>query len=93
MRVRRKGALYVDTYVVVLRIPVRQCDRIFALAAAELEYDGAVVGKEITVPMPLEWMILVKYILERWLYEAFEGEILGESFQFVFSHGKGLSVG
>ena len=42
--------------------------------------------------MPLEWMILVKYILERWLYEAFEGEILGESFQFVFSHGKALSV-
>ena len=50
------GTLDVDTDEVAVGVALRECDGVFALAAAQFEYDRTVVMEKVAVPMSFERM-------------------------------------
>ena len=80
------GALDVDADIVARRVVFGQRHGVFALAAAQLQYDGVVVVEKVAAPAPLEGMVAVEYLVEFGLYETVESQILAESAEFIFAH-------
>ena len=79
-------ALDVDADVVALRVALSQRDGVFALAAAQFQYDGIVVAEEITVPVPFQRVVAVEHLVEFGLHETFESQVLAEPAELVFAH-------
>jgi len=80
------GTLDVDTDEVAVGVALRECDGVFALAAAQFEYDRTVVMEKVAVPMSFERMVAAEGLLEGGLYETFEREVLRKASEFVFAH-------
>ena len=74
------GTLDVDTDEVAVGVALRECDGVFALAAAQFEYDRTVVMEKVAVPMSFERMVAAEGLLEGGLYETFEREVLRKAF-------------
>ena len=71
-----EGAADVDADIVARRVVFGQRNGVFALAAAQFEYDRTVVMEKVAVPMSFERMVAAEGLLEGGLYETFEREVL-----------------
>jgi len=59
---------------------------IFATTTTEFEHNRIIILEEILMPATFQRVVFVENLLKFGLYQIFEGEILGESQSFAFSH-------
>ena len=79
-------ALDVDADEIARRVALGQRYGIFALAAAQFEYDRVVVMEKVAAPMPFERVVATEYLVEFGLYETVESQVLAELAELVLAH-------
>lgn len=78
--------LDVDADEIARRVALGQRYGIFALAAAQFEYDRVVVMEKVAAPMPFERVVATEYLVEFGLYETVESQVLAELAELVLAH-------